>query len=72
MVNEPDMRIWEAVMKSLWGTDTKCARDDEREKGSRMVAEAEAKVNALNQTLDERPPQNLDETLYEMTHSERR
>jgi hypothetical protein len=58
------MRFWEAVMKGLWGTDERCRRD--RAEGERMIAEAERKVGQLNAALD-KPPRNLDETLYQMT-----
>lgn len=54
-------------MKGLWGTDTKCRQSDEQEKGERIVAEAERKVDQLQAVLDERPPRNLDEALLEMT-----
>lgn len=54
-------------MKSLWGTDARCQQEDERAMGERMVAEAERKVDRLQQVLDEHPPRNLDETLYQMT-----
>lgn len=52
-------------MKLVWGTDERCAHDqDETE---RMLAEAERKVEKLITTLDDRPPKNLDEALYEMS-----
>jgi hypothetical protein len=60
------MRFWEAVMKGLWGTDTRCASANQRKDAERLVAEAEAKVDQLNRTLDEAPPKNLDEAIYVM------
>lgn len=54
-------------MKCLWGTDAKCRQPDEHAEGERMLADAERKVDRLQAVLDERPPRNLDEALYEMS-----
>jgi hypothetical protein len=66
-----DMRFMEAVMKLLWGTDTKCSSQHARAQGAEMVADAERKVDALQQVLNERPARDLDEALYQMTRGER-
>lgn len=62
------MRFMEAVVKLLWGTDTKCASQEARAEGDRMLADAERKVDKLQQTLDESPARDLDEAIYQMTH----
>jgi hypothetical protein len=67
--NAPDMRLVEALVKMIWGTDERCER--ERAATDRMLADAEQKVETLQHVLDERAPRNLDETLYELTHRPR-
>jgi hypothetical protein len=65
VVHEGDVGIFEAVVKAIWGTDTRCKQ--ERAEGERLVADAETKIAQLQRTLDEAPPRNLDEAVYEMT-----
>ena len=60
-----DVRVWEAVLKAFYGTDTRC--DADRIQGERMISEAEAKIATLQRTLDDRPPHNLDEAVYGLT-----
>jgi hypothetical protein len=59
------MRLLEAIMKAVWGTDEKCRQ--QRAEGDRMLARAEKRVSELNAVLHEKPPRNLDEAIYEMT-----
>lgn len=69
MIGEGRVGIVEAVLKALWGTDTRCS--NERVAGDRMIADAEAKVAGLQRVLDERPARNLDEAMYDMSHGRR-
>ena len=60
-----EMGIWSAVMKAVWGTDAACTRRDQRADANSLLAEAEASVERLHQTLD-RAAENLDETLKQI------
>ena len=63
------MRLLEALMKAVWGTDEKCRLSSQRAESDRILEQAERSVDRLNLALGERPPVNLDEALYEMTRA---
>jgi hypothetical protein len=57
-------------MRGLFGTDEACRQ--EHDQSQRMIDEAEAKVTRLHKALDDRPPRNLDEAVYGITHERER
>ena len=61
------MNLWSIIMKSAFGTDTRC--ELQRERSNRMIADVEAKVDRLNATLDSRAPRNLHEAVETLTRS---
>jgi hypothetical protein len=64
-----DLRWMEALMKSIWGTDTRCEQPAERAAADAMLDRAERRVERLQAHLDQ-PHRNLDEALRDMTRSD--
>lgn len=54
-------------MRAAFGTDTKCERQEQRIKAEQMIREAEARVDKLNNVLDQSPARDLDEALRQMS-----
>lgn len=64
MIESPDVEWLEAIVRTVFGTDTKCRLD--RCKTDAILADAERKVERLQQTLDASPAKNLDEAIKQM------
>jgi len=65
-----EMDIMGAVMKAIFGTDTRC-RIVERKATDEMMASVERKVANLDKALGDRPSNNLDEALRQTSGSDR-
>ncbi len=66
---ESNMGAMRAVMKAIFGTDTKC-REIERHAADEMLSRVERQMEKLDEALNERPARNLDEALRQVSRSE--
>ncbi|MBA3240925.1 MAG: hypothetical protein H0T60_06830 [Acidobacteria bacterium] len=69
-MGEPDMRTIRAVLKSIFGTDTRC-REVERHAADEMLNRVERQMAQLDIAFEERPARNIDEALRQVSRSER-
>lgn len=68
---DKDLRWVEALMKAVWGTDERCQQPGQRAESDAMLDRAERRVERLQARLEQRPPDNLDQAMRELTRSEK-